>query len=171
MKTLRQELEYIEYSTEEELREDLRTLLHQAKEASKSAYAPYSHFKVGAALLLANSVCVIGNNQENSAYPSGLCAERVAMFAAASKYPGVAFQMMAVYADAPFHLENPVSPCGACRQVMVEYENLYQHNMIILLGSNSGHLLSLEKSSDLLPFCFYETKLKLDTQKNLHLNQ
>jgi cytidine deaminase len=167
MKKLRKEIEYTEFSSDVELREDLRALVHQAIEASKSAYAPYSHFKVGAALLLANGACVIGNNQENSAYPSGLCAERVAMFAAAANYPGVAFHAMAVYASAPFHLENPVSPCGACRQVMVEYENLYQQDMMILLCSESGTILSLEKSSELLPFSFHENKLKLDAKKTI----
>ena len=106
----------------DELPEDYRELVDIAKKMTKAAYSPYSRFSVGAALRLADGTIVRGCNQENAAYPSGLCAERTAMFAASANHPGQAMRVLAIaaYTDGHFTKE-PVSPCGGCRQVMVEF--------------------------------------------------
>ncbi len=137
-------------------------LLEEAKYACSAAYAPYSGFKVGCALLLDDNVIVVGNNQENAAYPSGLCAERVAFFAASAQYPDKNIQTAVIYADAAnFNLYEPVSPCGACRQVMAEYE-LKQMQPITLLLAAEGcdTILKFENVSCLLPLLFNENRLK-----------
>ncbi|MEI6124727.1 MAG: cytidine deaminase [Bacteroidota bacterium] len=135
-------------------------LLKKAEEALHLAYAPYSGFRVGAAILLQNGSIVIGNNQENAAYPSGLCAERVAMFAAASQYPGVAFTAIAITAKAKnFIINNPITPCGSCRQVMAEYENVSKVPLRIILKGESGKVLVLENVGSLLPFVFTAQQL------------
>ena len=97
-------------------------LITSAKEASMAAYAPYSNFPVGAAVLLENGLIIKGNNQENMAYPSGLCAERVAFFAASSQYPHEKIMAAAVYIEKPGPNDVFACPCGSCRQVMYEYE-------------------------------------------------
>jgi len=145
-----------EYKQIEELPEDSRNLVEQAREASRRAYAPYSQFRVGAAILLENGEIVTGNNQENSAYPSGLCAERVAMFYAGSRFPQVPILKMAI---AAFHKEryltHPVYPCGDCRQVMLEYELRGRVPMqIILYGSEKIQVVKSAK--DLLPLPFID---------------
>src|ERR1035437_1956912 len=101
--------------------EDLK-LLKEAEKAMHNAYAPYSEFIVGAAVLLENGKLVTGNNQENAAYPSGICAERVAIFYACAQYPKVAVKTIAIICDTKTN--EPVTPCGACRQVIAEYEQL-----------------------------------------------
>jgi len=117
-------VEYQEYSSAKELVAADQSLLDNAKNAALRAYSPYSHFSVGAAVLLENGEIITGNNQENAAYPSGLCAERVALFAASSRYPGVDVKAIAITAQSTeTEITEPVTPCGACRQVMVEYEN------------------------------------------------
>ena len=154
-------IRYKVYSNVEELKEQDRILLNEAKNATKSAYAPYSLFNVGSAILLKNGKIITGNNQENVAYPSGLCAERVAMFSASSKYPNDEMIAIAVTANSfNFEVKEPVSPCGSCRQVMSEYE-MRQHKPIrvILMGS-SGKILVFDCISDLLPFMFNESELK-----------
>ena len=108
---------YEEYSSIEELAEDDRALMEAAIDAVKGSYAPYSHFHVGAAVRLADGTVVKGANQENAAYPSGLCAERTAMFAASAQHPGVPFESLAVVCSRDGMLmPNPGSPCGACRR-------------------------------------------------------
>src|ERR1700757_2647879 len=99
------------------------TLILEATKAMRNAYAPYSKFKVGAAVLLENGKVITGNNQENAAYPSGLCAERVAIYYASAQYPGVPVKAMAVICNAD--TTQPVTPCGACRQAIAEYEQLF----------------------------------------------
>ena len=114
---------YTVYDHLEELDPSDAELLRLAHDAARNAYAPYSKFNVGAAVRLANGAVVLGNNIENAAYPSGLCAERVAMFAAMAQYPGVPFEALAVTAySASKTIDEPVAPCGACRQVMVEFK-------------------------------------------------
>ncbi len=152
-------LHYKYYINDSEMSRDDATLLQEAKEALKSSYSPYSKFPVGAAVKLANGVVIRGSNQENAAYPSGLCAERIAIFAAGSQYPGVAIESIAIATSSP-HIEAPISPCGACRQVMLEYEELHKHNIrVIMHGENKG-IMELAKVSDLLPFGFINNKLK-----------
>ena len=143
-----------EYQHLDELSDEQANLVKRAIESAKQAYAPYSDFKVGAALILANGEIITGNNQENAAYPSGLCAERVAIFYAGANYPEVPVKMMAVTALKNGELqEEPVSPCGGCRQVMLEKENQGKTPMeIILYGSKKIQIL--KRATDLLPLPF-----------------
>ena len=133
MKKNNHTITYCEYDSIDELCENDRELLLIAREASNNAYAPYSKFCVGAAIKLTNDTIVIGNNQENSAYPSGLCAERVAMFSASAKYPGILIDKIAITSKSEkFLVDTPTFPCGACRQVLSEYENLYDKKIKII---------------------------------------
>ncbi|MDD2963150.1 MAG: cytidine deaminase [Bacteroidales bacterium] len=130
-------------------------LMKKAREAASMAYAPYSGFHVGAAVRLANGAIVTGNNQENAAYPSGLCAERVAVFYASSQYPDVPIEAIAVTARTKVRtISEPVSPCGACRQVLSEYETLHQTPIRIILAGETGPVVEFAKASDLLPMNF-----------------
>ncbi len=134
-------------------------LMNRAVAAAKDAYAPYSRFHVGAALMLTNGRIIIGNNQENAAYPSGLCAERVAVFNAASQYPNVPAREMAVVAMHKGMLTDHISPCGACRQVMREMEQRGKSPIRILMcGKEKVHVVS--SVADLLPIAFTESDLK-----------
>lgn len=118
---------YEVYDNLEELNAQDAELLQYAHKAAENAYAPYSRFHVGAAVRLANGKIVSGNNIENAAYPSGLCAERVTLFSVQAQYPGVAVEAIAVTAHSEKTLvDEPIAPCGACRQVMVEVEKLSQ---------------------------------------------
>ena len=131
-----------------------KNLISEAIEITKNAYSPYSNFSVGAALLLENGEIITGTNQENAAYPSGLCAERVALFYANSRFPNAAVKTLAVVAKTPQSIvEEPVPPCGACRQVMVETEMRFKKPMkIILIGKNSIQIM--ENAKQLLPLSF-----------------
>ncbi|WP_438969263.1 cytidine deaminase [Nonlabens sp.] len=143
------------YDTIEELAAQDFSLMQLAIEARHRAYAPYSNFTVGCALLLANGEIITGNNQENAAYPSGLCAERVAIFAAGSQYPGVAVLKLAITAspkDNSFH--KPVPPCGACRQSIAEYENNQENDIELFFMGAAGKVLKSDSLSDLLPLVF-----------------
>ncbi|MBK8442261.1 MAG: cytidine deaminase [Sphingobacteriales bacterium] len=135
-------------------------LIQAAQVACKNAYAPYSKFQVGCAVLLANGAIVSGNNQENAAYPSGLCAERVTLFYASANYPDVPMLSLAVTVNyEQLHLEDFVFPCGACRQVIAEYEHKSQQPLrIILVGKNEYGVL--RSGLDLLPFLFSGDILK-----------
>lgn len=143
-----------EFDQLDELQEDQVHLVQGAIEASRGAYAPYSEYHVGAAVRLANGEIVIGSNQENAAYPSGLCAERVAIFYAGARYPEVAVTSIAIAAMRNGSLqEEPVVPCGACRQVLFEKELQGKVPMeVILYGSKKIHLI--KQTSDLLPLPF-----------------
>ena len=143
-----------EYKQLDELSEEQANLVKRAIDSAKLAYAPYSDFRVGAALLLANGDIVTGNNQENAAYPSGLCAERVAIFYAGANYPEVPVKMIAVTSLKDGELQKePVSPCGGCRQVMLEMENHGNTPMeVILYGTKKIQIL--KQASDLLPLPF-----------------
>ena len=145
-----------EYDSINELNEDEQLLINKSKDAVKNAYAPYSKFNVGAAVLLENGEIVIGTNQENAAYPSGLCAERVAIFYANSKYPNIAIKSIAVtaFTNDKF-IENPLPPCGACRQVIVESETRFNKPIKIYLVS-SKKITVVEDAKELLPINFDE---------------
>jgi cytidine deaminase len=137
-----------------ELLSEEKIIIEQAKESVFRAYAPYSGFQVGAAALLANGEVICGNNQENVAYPSGLCAERTALFYAHSQYPGEAVLALAIaaYTDGDF-LDRPISPCGACRQVLLETEIRFKQPVkIILYGKKE--IFIVESVKDLLPLAF-----------------
>lgn len=147
-------LHYQDYTEEKDLPCAYKQLIHKAKEATQNAYAAYSHFRVGAALLLDNQEIIIGNNQENAAYPSGLCAERVAVFYANAKYPKNAVSAIAIAArNEEGFLAYPITPCGACRQVLLEAEERYEKPItVILYGTQSIKVIANAKS--LLPFFF-----------------
>lgn len=143
------------YENESELSIEDQKLLAMAREAAGRAYADYSHFQVGAALLLDNGEVVTGNNQENSAYPSGLCAERTTAFYASSRYPGVPFKKLVVTAiNSQKPLTTPVPPCGACRQVLSEYEQKGGKPITILLAGQSGEIWQVSSVEELLPLSF-----------------
>ena len=161
MKKLEIKTTILEYSSDDELSFQDKNLVINSREAALSAYAPYSKFYVGAAVLLENGVCVKGNNQENVAYPSGLCAERVAVFAAASQYPNIKINAIAISAKSDsFEIKEPISPCGSCRQVLAEYEHKQGYPIKIILSSEKGKILVVNKVEDILPLCFKEDKLK-----------
>ena len=161
MKTLEYKTIILEYSSDDELSVQDKNLLKDARDAALSAYAPYSKFYVGAAVLLENGICVKGNNQENVAYPSGLCAERVAVFAASSQYPGVKINTIAITAKSDsFEINEPISPCGSCRQVLAEYEHKQGSPIKIILSGEKGNIFIINKVEDMLPLSFKEDKLK-----------
>lgn len=138
-----------------ELETDDKMLMNKAIEARGNAYAPYSKFSVGAALLLDNGEIVLGNNQENAAYPSGMCAERVAIWKAGSTFPGVKIIKLAITASSTITKVNkPVGPCGACRQTLSEFEiNQKQPFQVIFMGE-VGEVVKTTSLLSLLPFSF-----------------
>jgi cytidine deaminase len=143
-----------EYNTVWDLPEADQQLVFTAREAAKNAYAPYSGFSVGAALLLSNGKVITGNNQENAAYPTSLCAERVALFYAHATFPGVAVKAIAVTASTANGLINdPVKPCGSCRQALVETEVRFKSPVRIILDGNKK-VQVFEGIDNLLPFAF-----------------
>ena len=124
-----------------------------AIQAAKRAYAPYSHFNVGAAVLLTDGTIVEGNNQENMAYPSGLCAERVALFSAGACFPDIPVEALAIVAIKNGTIQSSIAPCGGCRQVMLETEQRYGRPIRILLCGKDATIL-IPSALDLLPLSF-----------------
>ncbi len=148
------------FESGESLPNSYQTLINKAKEAAQNAYAPYSQFKVGTALLLADGSIVMGNNQENIAYPSGLCAERVAFFHASAVKPGVEILAVAVEIISGSVVVSGASPCGSCRQVMAEYETKQNKPITVIMpAENGGHYIA-DSIDDLLPFQFKAEGLK-----------
>ena len=138
----------------EELDVELRQLVEKAKEMTQNAYCPYSHFHIGAAALLADGQVVAGSNQENAAYPSGLCAERTTLFAANANHPQTPVKALAIASYAHGHYSKDViSPCGACRQVILDVERR-QGRPIRLIMSGNGTASVVESAQALLPFTF-----------------
>ena len=150
-------IDYVEYGSLAELPDDARRLMECVMESAHKAYAPYSKFHVGAAVRLANGAIVLGNNIENAAYPSGLCAERVAMFGAMAQYPGVPIQALAITAwSATKAIEEPVAPCGSCRQVMVEVEQTSTCPLRVLCQGETGPIMVFDGVESLMPFIFLD---------------
>ncbi len=161
MENIELKINYAEVEHENELSVEEQNLLQKARIACAMAYAPYSQFSVGAALLLDNGVVVTGNNQENVAFPSGLCAERVAIFSAGANYPDAAIKTIAITCKSKqFLVDQPLSPCGACRQSMSEYEIRHHKNIRILLQGEQGKIRIINSIADLLPFMFKAEELK-----------
>jgi cytidine deaminase len=130
-------------------------LLVAAKKMVKTAYAPYSEFHVGAAVLLENGEIIAGNNQENAAYPSGLCAERVALFYAGSQYPTIAIKTIAISVKSKnVIISEPLSTCGGCRQVIAEYENKFKKPIRIIMSGEKGQIYIANSIESLLPLMF-----------------
>ena len=147
-------IEYDEFASAQELSAQDRELCRAAVEALAGSYAPYSHFHVGAAVRLSDGTIVKGANQENAAYPSGLCAERTAMFAAGANYPGLDMESIAVVARQDGRIcSSPAAPCGACRQVMAQYQTKSGKPMsVILVGAD--RIMKFSRVDDLLPLIF-----------------
>ncbi len=159
MKQLQNSITYEELSTEE-LSNEERRLVEAAQKATDNAYAPYSKFHVGAAVALDDGTIVIGANQENAAFPSGLCAERTALFAAQAQYPSHRVTMLAIAArNGDGITAKPISPCGACRQVMAGVEGRQGTPMkVILYGADS--VCRIHSAKDLLPLTFTDASMR-----------
>ena len=143
------------YDSIKELKEEDRELMQAAIKAREKAYAPYSEFNVGAAVLLENKEIVLGNNQENAAYPSGLCAERVAVFYAGANYPGVKIKKIAITAASRNYIvDKGAAPCGNCRQAISEYEKKQDSPITLFLMGEKGEVLQCDSISDILPLAF-----------------
>jgi cytidine deaminase len=139
----------------EELSEVEKNLMQKAFEAKEMAYAPYSKFKVGAALLLDNGTIVTGNNQENAAYPSGMCAERVAIWKASSDFPLQKIIAIAITASSSSQItKEPVAPCGGCRQTLLEYELNQNEKIEVYFMGEVGKVIKTNSILDLLPIAF-----------------
>ncbi|PCH53022.1 MAG: cytidine deaminase [Flavobacteriaceae bacterium] len=139
----------------EELSDTIKNLMNKAIEAKQHAYAPYSNFKVGAAFLLEDGTIVTGNNQENAAYPSGMCAERVAVWKVSSEYPNLKISKLAITASSSTQLtKEPVAPCGACRQTLSEYEIKQDDKIEVYFMGEIGKVIKTNSVLDLLPIAF-----------------
>lgn len=137
-----------------------RELLDKAKGAISGSYAPYSRYHVGAAVRLATGMIFTGSNQENMSFPAGLCAERVAVFAAASGFPDVPVAAIAISAKSDiFDVSDPVPPCGMCRQAIAEYEMKFNNKIRIILGGETGKVYIFPGMGTLLPLAFKENGL------------
>ena len=148
------------YDAVEELPETIQDLMKEAVLARDNAYAPYSQFKVGAALVLDNQEVVTGSNQENASYPSGLCAERTAIYYAGARYPEAQIQNIAISAKSMKHkVDAPVPPCGACRQALVEYEVKQKAEIAVYFMGESGKVMKANSIKDLLPLIFDNSAL------------
>jgi cytidine deaminase len=159
MKELQIETKVRVYSYDE-LEPEIASLVDMAKQMTQSAYCPYSSFHVGAAALLADGQVVTGANQENAAYPSGLCAERVTLFAANANHPNTPVVALALACFTHGHFTREVaSPCGACRQVMIETEHRYGVPMKVILYCEEGCYV-VDNASDLLPLSFVAENLE-----------
>lgn len=155
MKSLNITTTYSIFNCIDDLPKTIQKLMTQAIHARSLAYAPYSKFLVGAAILLDDDSIIIGNNQENAAYPSGLCAERVAIFSAAANFPKAHFKALAISASASDRdLSEPVAPCGACRQAIAEYEFKQEAPISIYFMGKTGKIIKADSIKDLLPLAF-----------------
>lgn len=148
------------YKTLEELDNESKYLVHKAKEAAHHAYAPYSKFHVGAALILEDGTVVTGSNQENASYPLCMCAERVALYAAAAQFHGKVILKMAVVAHKKNHKElSAAASCGACRQVMAEFEERQRKPIEVIMHHTDNQWIKCPSASSLLPFVFTKASL------------
>ena len=149
------------YDSIEELNTEDAFLLNEARKVTKFAYAPYSGFKVGAVAKLQNGETVSGTNQENAAYPAGICAERTLMSAASSLFPGVAIDTIAItYNNTKGMSDKPVSPCGICRQSFVEFQERTKKKIRVVLSGMEGKVQIIANAKDLLPLVFGAADIK-----------
>ncbi len=155
MKEIKISTSFIVFDDLNELSKKDKALFLEAKKARDKAYAPYSNFQVGAALLLENDIIVLGNNQENAAYPSGMCAERVAIWNASSQYPNHKIRKLFITAKSTIKkVTKPVSPCGACRQTIAEYEMNQDTNIELFFMGETGKIIKSNSLKNLLPLSF-----------------
>jgi cytidine deaminase len=148
------------FSDRSALPAEVAELLEIAYQAAGRAYAPYSHFKVGAAILLKNGQIIAGNNQENAVFPSGMCAERVTLYYAASQFPDTPIEKIAITAiGGEKAVTEPVPPCGSCRQALLEYEIKFGEAIEVIMAGEKGEVYIVNSVSDLLPLSFSNTFL------------
>jgi cytidine deaminase len=160
MKSFKVEANFNEFENLKELPQDVQELYKQAIVVRNNAYAPYSKFLVGCALLLDNGEIVSGSNQENASYPSGLCAERTAIYFAGAKYPKASILKMAIIAGSTKQITNtPIPPCGACRQAISEYEFKQEKPIEIYFKGEEGSVMYSKSLSNLLPLSFNKNVL------------
>jgi cytidine deaminase len=161
MKKLQQTFEYLCFDDISALEANDAELLQLARAVTAQAYAPYSHFRVGAAIRLANGQTVTGTNQENASFPAGICAERVALSAASSLHPGAPMQTLAIsYDNRQGDSHEPVSPCGICRQSLAEYEQRQQQPIRLILSGLQGKVYVIASATQLLPLSFSASDMK-----------
>ena len=155
MKEVKIESTFKVYEDLSELPDDIQQLMQSAIETREKAYAPYSKFKVGAAILLDNNEVVVGSNQENASYPSGLCAERTAIYYAGAKYPKAKILKMVITASSQNQVtDSPIPPCGACRQSISEYEIKQEQPIEIYFMGVTGKVVKSHSLANLLPLGF-----------------
>lgn len=160
MKALQIKSTFLVYDNIEELPQDVAVLMQEAMMARQHAYAPYSMFLVGAALLLDNGEVITGNNQENASYPSGLCAERTAIYYAGAKFPKAKILRMALTAGSlKTPTLKPIPPCGACRQAIAEYEVKQDAPIEIYFMGETGKVIKSDSLKNLLPLIFEKSVL------------
>jgi len=161
MKEKKFEFNYAVYDSIDELPEDQRWLLNEAREVTEQAYAPYSNFQVGAVAKLANGEIVAGSNQENASFPVGLCAERVLLASISSLFPKIPIETIAVSYKSEHHKsDHPISPCGICRQSLQEFEGRVNHPVQLILGGLTGPVYVIDSASKLLPLAFTSEELR-----------
>ena len=160
MKEQKFEFSFEVYDSVDELSEQDKQLLNEARHATQQAYAPYSNFHVGAAARLINGKIISGSNQENASFPVGICAERVLLGTVSSLYPGTAIETMAIsYQNKKAKSDHPISPCGMCRQTLQEFEGRMKKPIRLLLGGMEGKIFVIDSASLLLPLAFTDEEL------------
>jgi len=161
MKLLNLNISFEQYSGISELPENDKELCENAERALATSYSPYSKFRVGTAIRLSSGEIILGSNQENLAYPSGLCAERVALFAIGSNQPDAIIESMAITAQTDnFEITKPVTSCGGCLQVMAEFERKQTTPIAVIFYCLNGEVLKVPSVKSLLPFSFVEDRLE-----------
>jgi cytidine deaminase len=161
MQTSEYKFSFEVYDSANELTEEDAWLLNEAREVTEQAYAPYSHFQVGAVAKMANGEIVAGSNQENASFPVGLCAERVLLASASSLYPEMPIESIAIsYQAGNGNSHHPIAPCGICRQSLQEFETRVGHPVRLILGGMEGKIFIIQKASSLLPLAFTSEELK-----------
>ena len=160
MNSINLNISFERYTGIEELNEKDRLLCVQSEKALSSSHSPYSKFKVGTAVQLASGEIILGSNQENLAYPSGLCAERVALFTIGATYPNAVIECMAITAQTnEFDILKPITSCGGCLQVMVEFERKQNKPIAVIFYCLNGEILKVDSVKSLIPFAFVEDRL------------
>ena len=161
MKESKFEFNYRVYESIDELSDEERWLLNEAREVTAQAYAPYSNFQVGAVAKMANGEIVAGSNQENASFPVGLCAERVLLASISSLFPRIPVDIIAIsYKSDNQKSDHPISPCGICRQALQEFESRVNHSVQLILGGMTGPVYVIDSASRLLPLAFTSEELR-----------
>jgi len=161
MKSINLNISFEQYAGIQELSEKDSVLCKLSEQALSTSYSPYSNFKVGTAIRLSSGETILGSNQENLAYPSGLCAERVALFTIGATYPNAVIESMAITAKTDaFEILHPVTSCGGCLQVMAEFERKQNSPIEVIFYCLNGEIMKIPSVKSLLPFAFVEDRLQ-----------